>query len=58
MQEFDHLKSLIEAASDDIAKAEAGNKAAGTRIRKSMQEVKEAAQVVRKKVLEMRDADS
>lgn len=54
MAEYDRLKELVEAAADDIAKASGGNKAAGTRVRKSMQEVKEAAQSVRKKILEAR----
>ena len=36
-------------AEDDVAKAEGGNKAAGTRVRKKMQEIKAAAQDVRKK---------
>lgn len=59
MQEYDHLRSLVEAAADDVAKAEAGNKAAGTRVRKSMQEVKDAAQTLRKRVLDLRgDSDS
>jgi len=54
MQEYEKLKELVEAAADDVAKASGGNKAAGTRVRKSMQEIKEAAQHVRKKILEVR----
>ncbi|MBI1826429.1 MAG: histone H1 [Planctomycetes bacterium] len=54
MQEYEKLKELVEAAADDVAKASGGNKAAGTRVRKSMQEIKEAAQLVRKKILEVR----
>ncbi len=54
MEEYDRLKELVEAAADDVAKATGGNKAAGTRVRKSMQEVKDAAQTVRKKILEVR----
>ena len=57
MQEYDQLKALVEAAADDVSKAEAGNKAAGTRVRKQMQEVKAAAQAVRVKLLESRDAE-
>ncbi|MBI1368990.1 MAG: histone H1 [Planctomycetes bacterium] len=56
MQEYEQLKALVEAAAEDIAKAEGGNKAAGTRVRKSMQDIKAAAQAVRVKVLEMRDS--
>lgn len=54
MQEFENLKRLVTEAEDDIAKAEGGNKAAGTRVRKQMQEIKNAAQEVRNKILEMR----
>ncbi len=54
MEEYEHLRQLVEAAADDVAKASGGNKAAGTRVRKSMQDIKEAAQVVRKKILEVR----
>ena len=54
MQEFEHLRQLVEAAADDVAKATGGNKAAGTRVRKSMQDIKNAAQEVRKKILETR----
>ena len=39
------------------AKAAGGNKAAGTRVRKSMQDVKNMAQALRVKVLENRDGD-
>ena len=54
MQEFDQLRELITSAEDDIQKAEGGNKAAGTRVRKSMQDIKNAAQLVRTKILEKR----
>lgn len=54
MDAYVRLKELVEAASDDIAKASGGNKAAGTRVRKSMQDIKEAAQSVRKAILEVR----
>jgi len=54
MEEYEHLKRLVEEAGDDIAKASGGNKAAGTRVRKTMQDIKNAAQDVRKRVLEIR----
>ena len=54
MQEFDQLKEMITSAEDDVQKAEGGNKAAGTRVRKSMQDIKNAAQLVRTKILEKR----
>ena len=58
MQEFETLKRLVLEAEDDVAKAAGGNKAAGTRVRKKMQDIKSAAQEVRKKVLEGREGDA
>lgn len=57
LEQYEQLKSLINAVEDDIRKAAGGNKAAGTRVRKQMQDVKNAAQELRKKVLEARDSD-
>ncbi len=57
MQEYERLKQLVESAAEDIAKAEGGNKAAGTRVRKVMQDIKNAAQDVRKKILEVRSSE-
>lgn len=57
MEEYETLKRLIAEADDDVQKAKGGNKAAGTRVRKAMQDIKNAAQDVRKKVLELRDTD-
>ena len=54
MMEYERLKDLVAAAEDDLLKAEGGNKAAGTRVRKQMQDIKAAAQDVRKKILEVR----
>ena len=55
MDAYERLKSLVENVADDVAKCEGGNKAAGTRVRKGMQEIKAAAQDVRKAVLEARN---
>jgi len=57
MEDYLRLKELVESAADDVAKASGGNKAAGTRVRKTMQEVKQAAQDVRKRILEVRSED-
>ena len=54
MEAYDNLVKLVEAAAEDVNKADGGNKAAGTRVRKAMQEVKQAAQAVRVAVLESR----
>jgi hypothetical protein len=55
-ESYDRLRRLVEEAADDIAKTEGGNKAAGTRVRKTMQEVKQAAQDLRVAVLSSRDS--
>jgi len=56
MEEYENLKRLVESVAEDVAKAEGGNKAAGTRVRKAMQDIKAAAQEVRKKILETRSS--
>jgi hypothetical protein len=54
MEEYLKLKQLVDEVADDVYKAQGGNKAAGTRVRKIMQDIKNVAQEVRKKVLDMR----
>ena len=55
MEDYQKLKQLVADIEEDVAKAEGGNKAAGTRVRKAMQDIKNIAQDVRKKILGMRD---
>ena len=57
MQEYEDLKILVAEVEHDILKAEGGNKAAGTRVRKQMQKIKQASQLVRNRVLEIRSAE-
>ena len=57
MQEYENLKKLVAEIEADISKAEGGNKAAGTRVRKQMQMIKQATQVVRNRILEIRAVD-
>lgn len=57
MQEYENLKKLVAEIEADINKAEGGNKAAGTRVRKQMQTIKSAAQELRNKILEIRAED-
>jgi len=54
MQAYEDLKALVDEIEADVSKAEGGNKAAGTRVRKQMQNIKKAAQVVRSSILEIR----
>lgn len=58
MQEYEQLKQLVNDVEDDIAKAQAGNKAAGTRVRRAMQEIKQTAQTLRIRILEARSHES
>lgn len=57
MEEYQKLRRLVEEIADDVDKACGGNKAAGTRVRKAMQDVKNIAQAVRKQILEMREPE-
>jgi hypothetical protein len=57
MEPFERLKALIADTEADVIKAEKGNKAAGTRVRKAMQEIKKVAQEVRVEVLQMRSTE-
>lgn len=53
----DHLEQLqnaIEEIREDYNKAKGGNRAAGTRVRKVMQDVKNLAQSIRAEMLESR----
>lgn len=56
VEAYEKLKKIVADAEEDIKKAEGGNKAAGTRARQFMQDVKAAAQEIREKILEVRDA--
>jgi hypothetical protein len=55
MDEFDQLEQIINEGKQDWLKWKGGNKAAGTRVRKVMQDLKAQAQVVREKILEIRE---
>jgi len=56
MKQYEDLKALVAEIEADVNKAEGGNKAAGTRVRKQMQKIKQAAQAVRSAILEIRSA--
>ena len=51
MEAYELLKRLVAEIEDDMHKAIGGNKAAGTRVRKKMHEIKAADQEIRNKVL-------
>jgi hypothetical protein len=56
MQEYEDLKTMVAEIEDDLNKAEGGNKAAGTRVRKQMQQIKKVAHAIRSKILELRSS--
>jgi len=48
------IKTLVESLSVDVEKSQSGNKAAGTRARKTSQEVRELLKTLRGEILEER----
>ena len=55
MEAYDRLVRIVEEIAGEVKKSEGGNKAAGTRVRKAMQDIKKAAQDVRVGILDTRD---
>ena len=53
-----NLKQLVADLEADAAKVDSGNKSAGTRVRKSLQEVVAQSKEIRKAVLEARTTDA
>ncbi len=59
MEKYNKLKELIVSVEDDFSKFyEKNNKAAGTRVRGAMQELKNLAQDIRKEVQDKKNADA
>ncbi|MEM0983342.1 MAG: histone H1 [Planctomycetota bacterium] len=52
------MEQLIADTKDDYQKGRGGNKAAGTRVRKTMQEIKNVAQEIRQEMLDSRENES
>ena len=58
LAQFNALKDLVNSIDGDVNKFyEKGNKAAGTRVRKAMQDVKKLAQDIRANVQETKNSD-
>ena len=51
------LQQQIAEVEQDVRKAAGGNRDAGTRVRKAMQEIKATSQDLRTKVLETREEE-
>ena len=58
MKKFEELKNIIASMEHDVEKVNRGNHAAGTRIRKTLQALKRAAQEMRVEIQEMKKGDS
>jgi len=59
MKKFEELKGLIASIENDADKFyNKGNSAAGTRVRKGMQDLKNLAQTIRAEVQELKNKDS
>jgi len=57
MDKFKKVKDLITSAEADVTKFyDGGNAAAGTRVRKAMQELKNLAQEIRSEVTEKKNS--
>ena len=54
VEAYEKLKRLVAEVEEDLRKAEGGNKAAGTRVRQTMQDIKGAAQEIREAILSLR----
>lgn len=55
MEKFNELEALIASMKEDVVKFyEKGNKAAGVRVRKTLQDVKALAQAIRVNVSEQK----
>ncbi|MBD8491282.1 histone H1 [Echinicola sp. CAU 1574] len=57
MSRFTEVKDLVASLEEDFEKFyEKGNKAAGTRVRNGMQEIKNLAQDIRKEITEIKNS--
>lgn len=57
MNKYENLKNIVAAMDADVQKFYNGNAAAGTRVRKALQDVKKAAQEFRIEVQELKAKD-
>lgn len=57
VDKYETLKELLASCDEDYQKAKGGNKAAGTRVRKVLQEIRNTAAELRKEILEFRAAE-
>lgn len=59
MKEYEKIKQLVAAIEEDVIKfSEKGNAAAGTRVRKGLQDIKRACQEMRDAIQEIKKSDT
>jgi hypothetical protein len=59
MKEYEKIKQLLAAIEEDVIKfSEKGNAAAGTRVRKGLQDVKRACQEMRDAIQDVKKSES
>ncbi|MNY18412.1 hypothetical protein D3C86_1517910 [compost metagenome] len=56
MEKFSKVKEVLASVEADVEKFNAGNSAAGTRVRKAMQDLKVLAQEIRAEVTEKKNS--
>jgi hypothetical protein len=58
MKEYEKIKQLVAVIEEDVIKfSEKGNAAAGTRVRKGLQDIKRACQEMRDAIQDMKKTD-
>lgn len=57
MKLYEDIKNIITAMETDVQKFYGGNNAAGTRVRKALQDLKKAAQAMRIDVQEKKNSN-
>jgi len=58
METLNKIKSLTEGLTTDVAKSYKGNYSAGTRARKTCQDIKALLDTLRKEIIEIRKNDN
>ena len=59
MKEYEKIKQILAAIEEDVIKfSEKGNAAAGTRVRKGLQDVKRACQEMRDAIQDQKKTDT
>jgi hypothetical protein len=57
LEMYEQLQRQVAGLEEDLKKADGGNKAAGTRVRGELQNIKKLCQDLRIKILEARNDD-